>query len=166
MFFPIFWMMLDRLQDRDRRDRHRPSSFFSPTLENYAAVRERADYFALCAEQHRRSPSAPRILALLIAVPGAYAMAFFPSEAHQRRADVDALDQDDAGGRRARADLSARPRTSACSTPVSGLITVYTLMNLPIVVWMLYTFFKEVPKDILEAGRMDGAARAGDLASC
>ena len=30
-------------------------------------------------------------------------------------------------------------------------------MNLPIVVWMLYTFFKEVPKDILEAGRMDGA---------
>ena len=38
-----------------------------------------------------------------------------------------------------------------------GLIVVYTLMNLPIVVWMLYTFFKEVPKDILEAGRMDGA---------
>ena len=33
-----------------------------------------------------------------------------------------------------------------------GLTVVYTLMNLPIVVWMLYTFFKEVPKDILEAG--------------
>ena len=38
-----------------------------------------------------------------------------------------------------------------------GLTVVYTLMNLPIVVWMLYTFFKEVPKEILEAGRMDGA---------
>ena len=45
-----------------------------------------------------------------------------------------------------------------------GLIVVYTLMNLPIVVWMLYTFFKEVPKDILEAGRMDGAKpEAGGL---
>jgi sorbitol/mannitol transport system permease protein len=38
-----------------------------------------------------------------------------------------------------------------------GLTIVFTLINLPIVVWMLYTFFKEVPKDILEAGRMDGA---------
>jgi sorbitol/mannitol transport system permease protein len=34
---------------------------------------------------------------------------------------------------------------------------VFTLSNLPIVVWMLYSFFKEVPHEILEAGRMDGA---------
>lgn len=40
----------------------------------------------------------------------------------------------------------------------TGLIIIYTLMNLPIVVWMLYTFFKDMPKDILEAGRMDGAS--------
>ena len=31
------------------------------------------------------------------------------------------------------------------------------LINLPIVVWMLYTYFKEIPGDILEAARMDGA---------
>jgi sorbitol/mannitol transport system permease protein len=30
-------------------------------------------------------------------------------------------------------------------------------MNLPIVVWMLYTYFREIPVDILEAARMDGA---------
>ena len=40
---------------------------------------------------------------------------------------------------------------------------VYCLINLPIVVWMLYTFFKEVPKDILEAGRMDGARPKQEL---
>jgi sorbitol/mannitol transport system permease protein len=39
----------------------------------------------------------------------------------------------------------------------SGLILVLFLMNLPIVVWMLYTYFKEIPVDILEAARMDGA---------
>src|ERR1700674_3364840 len=39
----------------------------------------------------------------------------------------------------------------------SGLIILYTLSNLPIVVWMLYSFFKELPKEILEAARMDGA---------
>ena len=40
---------------------------------------------------------------------------------------------------------------------VTGMVIVYTLMNLPIVVWMLYSFFREVPKEILEAARMDGA---------
>ena len=32
-----------------------------------------------------------------------------------------------------------------------------TLSNLPIMVWMLYSAFKEVPNDILEAVRLDGA---------
>jgi sorbitol/mannitol transport system permease protein len=31
------------------------------------------------------------------------------------------------------------------------------LINLPIIVWMLYTYFKEIPGEILEAARMDGA---------
>jgi sorbitol/mannitol transport system permease protein len=31
------------------------------------------------------------------------------------------------------------------------------LINLPIVVWMLYTYFREIPGEILEAARMDGA---------
>ncbi len=48
----------------------------------------------------------------------------------------------------------------------TGLIIVYTLMNLPIVVWMLYTFFKEVPNEILEAGRMDGAQTGWRCGSC
>lgn len=38
-----------------------------------------------------------------------------------------------------------------------GLIIIFTLSNLPIVIWMLYSFFKDVPSQILEAGRMDGA---------
>jgi sorbitol/mannitol transport system permease protein len=45
----------------------------------------------------------------------------------------------------------------------AGLIIIYALMNLPIMVWLLYTFFKEVPKDILEAGRIDGASRRQEL---
>jgi sorbitol/mannitol transport system permease protein len=41
---------------------------------------------------------------------------------------------------------------------VWGLVIVYTLINLPIAVWMSYTYFNEIPRDILEAGRIDGAA--------
>ena len=38
-----------------------------------------------------------------------------------------------------------------------GLVIVLMLMNLPIIVWMLYTYFREIPNEILEASRMDGA---------
>jgi sorbitol/mannitol transport system permease protein len=39
----------------------------------------------------------------------------------------------------------------------TGLIAITLMSNLPIVVWMLYSYFKEVPAEILEAARMDGA---------
>jgi sorbitol/mannitol transport system permease protein len=40
----------------------------------------------------------------------------------------------------------------------AGLVIVLMLINLPIIVWMLYTYFREIPGEILEAARMDGAS--------
>ncbi|HBY33912.1 MAG TPA: sugar ABC transporter permease, partial [Delftia acidovorans] len=37
------------------------------------------------------------------------------------------------------------------------LVIVFTLSNLPIMVWMLYSALKDIPNEILEAARMDGA---------
>jgi sorbitol/mannitol transport system permease protein len=45
----------------------------------------------------------------------------------------------------------------------TGLVIVLCLMNLPIVIWMLFTYFKEIPKDSLEAARMDGATLGGEI---
>lgn len=39
-----------------------------------------------------------------------------------------------------------------------GLTIMLTFINLPIVIWMLYTYFREIPGEILEAARMDGAS--------
>jgi ABC-type glycerol-3-phosphate transport system permease component len=69
---------------------------------------------------------------------------------------VDAVDQDDAGRGRADPDLSAGQEHGLLDT-VSGLIIIYTLINLPIAVWMAFTYFNDVPKEILEAARIDGA---------
>ena len=43
-----------------------------------------------------------------------------------------------------------------------GLTIVLMLINLPIIVWMLYTYFKEIPGEILEASRMDGAGASSE----
>lgn len=44
-----------------------------------------------------------------------------------------------------------------------GIIMVLMLLNLPIIIWMLYTYFKEIPGEILEASRMDGASLGKEL---
>ena len=44
-----------------------------------------------------------------------------------------------------------------------GLVIVIMLINLPIIIWMLYTYFREIPGEILEAARMDGANLRAEL---
>ncbi|MCP4380078.1 MAG: carbohydrate ABC transporter permease, partial [Hyphomicrobiales bacterium] len=44
-----------------------------------------------------------------------------------------------------------------------GLVIVLTLINLPIIIWMLFTYFREIPGEILEAARMDGASLRNEI---
>jgi sorbitol/mannitol transport system permease protein len=44
-----------------------------------------------------------------------------------------------------------------------GIGFLLMMVNLPIVIWMLYTYFKEIPVDILEAARMDGASLTNEI---
>ena len=61
IFFPIFWMVLTSFKTEIEAVATPPKLFFAPTLENYTAVRERADYvhFALQQRHHlgRRHPA-------------------------------------------------------------------------------------------------------------
>ncbi len=45
----------------------------------------------------------------------------------------------------------------------TSLVIILMLMNLPIIIWMLYTYFREIPNDILEASRMDGASLFNEI---
>jgi multiple sugar transport system permease protein len=43
----------------------------------------------------------------------------------------------------------------------AGLALVYVVFNLPFVVWMMRSFFQEIPVDLEEASMVDGASRMG-----
>ena len=43
------------------------------------------------------------------------------------------------------------------------LIILYTAMNLPLAMWMLRSFFHEVPRELIEAAEIDGAGLRGQL---
>ena len=40
---------------------------------------------------------------------------------------------------------------------------IYALTNLPIVIWMLYSYMREIPRDILDSARIDGASATQQL---
>jgi sorbitol/mannitol transport system permease protein len=162
IFFPILWMALASFKTELEAFSIPPSFlFFHWTTENYAAVQSRSDYVHHAVNSVIVAGGST-LIAMLIAIPAAWSMAFAPS-------------------RRTR-DLLLWMLSTKMMPPVGVLVPIYLLYrnfglldtrgglvlvlclgNLPIVVWMLFTYFKEIPKDILEAARMDGATVGREL---
>lgn len=156
IFFPILWTILTSFKTEAQAINDPPLFlFFDWTLENYAIVQERSNYmrflwnsiFLACGST---------ALGLVVAVPAAWAMAFVPSK---RTKDILMW------------MLSTKMLPAVgVLYPIYllfirlglldsrlGLVIVLMLINLPIIIWMLYTYFREIPGEILEAARMDGA---------
>jgi sorbitol/mannitol transport system permease protein len=102
------------------------------------------------------------ILALIIAVPAAWAMAFAPTS-RTRDLMMWMLSTKMMPAVGVLVPIYLIFKTLGLLDNVWGLMIVLMLINLPIVIWMLYTYFKEIPVDILEAARMDGATLRKEL---
>jgi polyol transport system permease protein len=161
IFFPIFWMLLSGFKTEIDAIAAPPLLVFEPTLENYEAAQQRANYVNPAANSVLISAGAT-LLALAFSIPAAYAMAFFPSK-RTRGTLLWMLSTKMLPPVGVLVPVYILYRDLGLLDTRIGLIIIYALMNLPIVVWLLYTFFKDVPKDILEAGRMDGARPRQEL---
>ncbi|MGF6603397.1 sorbitol/mannitol transport system permease protein [Paraburkholderia sp. GAS448] len=154
LFFPIFWMAITAFKTEQQA--YSLSLFFIPTLDSFREVFARSNYFSFAWNSVLISGGVT-ILCLLFAVPASYAMAFFPTQRTQKvllwmlstkmMPSVGVL-----------VPIYLLCKNSGLLDTVTGLVIVYTLINLPIAVWMSFTYFNEIPRDILEAGRIDGAA--------
>jgi sorbitol/mannitol transport system permease protein len=161
IFFPILWMFLTGFKSEVDAVATPPELFFRPTLENYVAVQERADYFKFAWNSIVVSVGST-MLALVIAVPASYAMAFFPTK-RTKSTLVWMLSTKALPPVGVLVPIYLLFRDLGLLDVKAGLLIVYALVNLPIVVWMLFSFFKEVPREVLEAGRMDGATVRDEL---
>ncbi len=162
IFFPILWTALTSFKTEAEAIASPPSFLaFNWTLENYTEVQQRSDYFLHFWNSVVISVGST-LIGLMIAVPAAWSMAFVP-------------------GKRTR-DVLMWMLSTKMLPPVGvlipiyllfrdfglldtrvGLVIVLTLINLPIIVWMLFTYFREIPGEILEAARMDGAGLRDEI---
>lgn len=161
MFFPIFWMLLAGFKTEIDAVTTPPLLLFEPTLENYDAVQQRANYINSATNSVLISVGAT-LLALAFSIPAAYAMAFFPTK-RTRGTLLWMLSTKMLPPVGVLVPIYILFRDLGLLDTRIGLIIIYGLINLPIVVWLLYTFFKDVPKEILEAGRIDGARPRQEL---
>jgi sorbitol/mannitol transport system permease protein len=157
MFFPIFWMVLASFKTELGAIATPPQLVFAPTLENYDTILERADYLSFALNSVVVSFGST-ILALLLAVPAAYAMAFYPSK-RTRGTLLWMLSTKMLPSVGVLVPIYLFAKNLDLLDTRTLLVIMYMLMNLPIVVWMLFTFFKEMPKAIIEACRIDGASQ-------
>src|SRR5690554_3767919 len=157
IFFPILWTFLTSFKTEGTAIAIPPRFvFFDWTLENYFTVQERSNYFRHFSNSVITAVGST-VIGLLIAIPAAWAMAFSPTK---RTKDVLmwmlSTKMLPAVGVLVPIYLIFRD-LRLLDTHI-GLIAVLTMINLPIIIWMLFTYFKEIPVDILEAARMDGAS--------
>ncbi|GKX32976.1 MAG: mannitol ABC transporter permease [Rhizobiaceae bacterium MnEN-MB40S] len=156
IFFPILWTVLTSFKTEAEAIASPPSFlFFDWTLENYGEVQERSDYFRHFMNSVVISLGST-LLGLLIAIPAAWSMAFVPAK---RTKDVLMwmLSTKMLPPVGVLIPIYLMFRDLGLLDTRTGLVIVLTLINLPIIIWMLYTYFKEIPGEILEAARMDGA---------
>ena len=162
IFFPILWTILTSFKTEATAIANPPVFLnFDWTLENYAVVQERSDYMRYLWNSVILAVGST-LLGIIIAVPAAWSMAFVP-------------------GRRTKDVLMWMLSTKMLPAvgvlyPIrliliqfdlldtrAAMIVILMMINLPIIVWMLYTYFKEIPGEILEAARMDGAGLRAEI---
>ena len=156
IFFPIMWTFLTAFKTEGDAILF-PPAFFPPhwTLENFFEVQARSDYFRHFFNSVVISVGST-VLCLLVAVPAAWSMAFSPTK-HTKDILMWMLSTKMMPAVGVLVPIYLIFKNLNLLDNLGGLTVIVGLIDLPIVVWMLYTYFKEIPVDILEACRMDGA---------
>lgn len=155
LFFPLGWLVLTAFKTELQAISVPPLLLFEPTLENFHEVQERSDYL-LYAQNSLVTSVASTLLGLLLAAPAAYSMAFFKGP-HTKDVLMWMLSTKMMPAVGALMPIYVLAQWSGLLDTQLGLIIIFTLSNLPIMVWMLYSGYKDIPPEILEAARMDGA---------
>ena len=155
LFFPLGWLVLTSFKTELQAISVPPLLLFAPTLENFQIVQDRSDYL-LYAQNSLITSVLSTVLGLVLAFPAAYSIVFFKGK-YTKDILMWMLSTKMMPAVGALVPIYVLAQTAGLLDSRTALVVVFTLSNLPIMVWMLYSYLKDIPHEILEAARMDGA---------
>jgi sorbitol/mannitol transport system permease protein len=153
-FFPVFWMFLNGFKPESIASSINPRLFFTPVTDGYQLAMDRG--MAGYLQNSVTAAVTATVISVCFAIPAAYALSirqvknvqgalsFFISTRFMPLAAIVL-------------PLFMILKTIGLLDNIFLLAIVYGAMNLPITVWMLRSFFLEIPYEIIEAARVDGA---------
>lgn len=154
-FFPVLWMVLTAFKQESQAATNPPTFFFTPTLDQFTAVFDAGIGIPLLNSVFATVVSTA--LVLLLGIPAAFALSLRPIRKTQdalfffistKMLPIVA----------AIIPLYVIVGKIGMLDNIWTLVILYTAMNLPIAVWMMRSFFLEVPSELLEAASIDGAS--------
>ncbi|MER8384964.1 carbohydrate ABC transporter permease [Mesorhizobium sp. M1428] len=155
IFFPILYTIITSFKSEQEAIQGF-NLFPSGTTESYSEVQAQNGYFKFFLNSVFLSVGST-ILALLVAIPAAWSMAFSPGK-WTKDILMWMLSTKMMPAVAVLFPIYLIFRDTGLLDSRIGLMVMLMLINLPIVIWMLYTYFREIPGEILEAARMDGAS--------
>lgn len=160
MFFPVLWMFVTGFKQESQAATDPPTWLFTPTLEQFQAVLGR-DFVPYLLNSLMASVGST-VLVIVLGTPAAYALSLAPVGRWKdslfffistRMMPPVAIIL----------PLYLMANNLGLLDNITMLAVVYTVMNLPIAVWMIRSFLLELPKEVLEAARVDGATFGAEI---
>jgi sorbitol/mannitol transport system permease protein len=152
--FPVIWMVLTSFKQEQDAASNPPTWVFKPTLTQYHEVFSRNIMPFLLNSLMAAVFST--VLVIVLATPAAYALSIRPV-----RKWTDALfffiSTKMMPAVAALLPIYLLAKRLGMLDNIWTMVILYTSMNLPLAVWMMRSFLLEVPREVLEAGQVDGA---------
>ena len=158
-FLPVLWMVITAFKPESAAETWPPQFVFKPTLAQFRLVFSGMGPFL---EHSAIATVGSTILVLLLAVPAAYALAIRPVK-HWRDGLFFFISTKMLPIVAAIGPLYVIALKTHLLDSIWVLIILYAAMNLPLAIWMIRSFMLEVPTEMLEAARLDGAGRIREM---
>jgi sorbitol/mannitol transport system permease protein len=152
--FPVIWMVLTSLKQAKDVTTNPPVWFFTPTLEHYQNVFDgNITPFLL---NSLMASVFSTLLVVVLATPAAYALSLRPV-AKWSDALFFFISTKMMPAVAAILPVYLLAVKIGMKDNIWTMVILYTSMNLPLAIWMMRSFLLEVPREVLEAGEVDGA---------
>jgi polyol transport system permease protein len=160
-FLPVLWMILTAFKPESAAETWPPKFIFTPTLSEFRLAVTGIGPFLT---HSIIATVGSTVLVLLLGIPAAYALSVRPVK-HWRDGLFFFISTKMLPIVAAIGPLYVIALHAHLLDSIWLMIILYTAMNLPLAIWMIRSFMLEVPTELLEAARLDGAGRIREMGS-
>jgi len=158
-FLPVLWMVITAFKPESAAETWPPKFTFSPTLAQFRLV---FSGWGPYVTHSLVATTVSTLLVLVLGIPAAYALSVYPIK-HWRDGLFFFISTKMLPIVAVIGPLYVIALHAHLLDSIWLLIILYTAMNLPLAIWMIRSFMLEVPGELLEAARLDGAGRIREI---